>query len=110
MEIQNAKIKDVTIGFDDRDRLVVSLNLKSQNSGCHWSFKLENQIDVQRLIRLMHYTCSHEVEDLGGKIIRKVDEDNLFRGFGDPIKDKFVPVCTEEFKEITESEFKEMLK
>lgn len=110
MKIQNAKIKDVTVGFDDRDMLAVSFSLNGQYTGSQCSFNLEDPVDVQRLIKLMQYTCSYEVGDLNGKIVRKGDTGHLLRGFGHPCEDKFIPVLTEEFQEITEAEFEELSK
>ena len=110
MEITNARIKNVTVGFDDRDRLSVRMTFDGQHSCCDWGFILTNPTDVQRLIKLMNYVGAYEVDNLSGKIIRKVDSGNLVRGFGHPLKDKYVPTFTEKFKEINESEFEELLK
>lgn len=110
MKITNAKIKNVTVGFDDRDRLSASMTFDGQHVCCNCGFILTNPTDVQRLMKLMNYTGSYEVGDLSGKIIRKVDFGNFLGGFGHPIEDKFVPTLTEEFKEVNEEEFAEMLK
>ena len=110
MEITNARIKNVTVGFDDRDRLSARMSFDGQYSCCDWGFILTNPTDVQRLIKLMNYVGAYEVEDLSGKIIRKVESGNFFRGFGHPIMDKFVPTLTEDFKEINELQFEELLK
>lgn len=110
MEITNARIKNVTVGFDDRDRLSARMTFDGQHGCCDWGFILTNPTDVQRLMKLMNYTGSYEVGDLSGKIIRKVDSGNFLRGFGHPIEDKFVPTSTEEFKEVNKAEFAEMLK
>ena len=110
MRITNARIKNVTVGFDDRGWLSVMMTFEGRYRCDDWRFILTNLGDVQRLIKLLSYTESHEVEDLNGKIIRRVDFGNSLRGFGHPIEDKFVPTLTEEFKEISKSEFEELLK
>ena len=109
MEIANAIITNVKVGFDDRDRLSTWMAFESQNGCCDCGFVLENPADVQRLKTLMNYTAVYLVKDLKGKIIRKVKSDRYLRGFGHPIEDKFVPVSTKEFTEISEAEFKTML-
>lgn len=110
MEITNARIKNVTVGFDDRNRLSARITFEGYHVSCDWSFILTNPIDVQRLTKLMNYTGSYEVDDLNDKIIRKVVSENFLCGFGHPIEDKFVPTLTEEFKEINESNFEKLLK
>ena len=51
-----------------------------------------------------------KMKNLNGKIVRAVNHDCFFRGFGDPIKDKFIPAFGEELKEVTEAQFEELLK
>lgn len=109
MEIANARITNVKVGFDDRDRLSARMTFESQHGCCDWGFILSNPVDVQRLSTLMNYTDTYDVKNLNGKIIRKVDSDCFLRGFGHPIEDKFVPVSTKEFTEISEAEFETML-
>lgn len=110
MEITNARIKNVTVGLDDRDRLSARMTFEGQHGCCDWGFILTNPVDAQRLMKLMSYTGTYEVKNLNGKIVRKIDHDNFFRGFGDPIEDKFVPAFGEELKEVTEAQFEELLK
>lgn len=109
MEITNARIRNVTVGFDDNDRLSVRMTFASRHDGsCDWGFILTNPTDVQRLIKLMNYTDSYEVGELNDKIIRRVCSGHFLRGFGHPIEDKFVPTLTE-FTEVNKAEFVEML-
>lgn len=110
MRITNSRIKNVTVGLDDRDRLSARMTFEGQRGSCEWIFILANPKDVERLVNLMNYARVNEVEELDGKIVRIVDCDGLFRGFGDPIEDKFIPVFGEELKEVTEAQFEEMLK
>lgn len=110
MEINNARIKNVTVGLDDRDRLSARMTFEWQHGCCDWGFILTNPVDAQRLVMLMNYTGTYNVGTLNGQIIRKVEDDGLFRGFGHIIEDKFVPAFGEEVKEVTEAQFSEMLK
>lgn len=110
MEITNARIKNVTVGFDEWEKFSVKMELYSQHDKLDWYFILTDPTDVQRLMRLMNYTGSHEIGDLNNKIVRKVISEKIFRGIGDPIEDRFFLTLTEEFKEINESEFEELLK
>lgn len=110
MKINNARIKNVTVGLDDRDRLSVRMTFESQCGCCDWSFILTNSADAQRLVILMNYTSTYNVEELDGQIVRMVEYDSFFRGFGHPIEDKFVPAFGEEVKEVTEAQLSEILK
>ena len=110
MEVNNAIIKNVTVGLDDRDRLSARMTFEGQHGCCDWGFILTNPADAQRLVMLMNYTDTYDVKNLNGKIVRKVDHDCFFRGFGHPIEDKFVPAFGEEVKELTEAQFSELLK
>lgn len=110
MKIKNAKIQNVTVGIDDRDRLSVRMTFKGDDDmSCDWGFNLENPKDVQRLKILMEYADVDQVCKLEGKIIRVVDHGMLFSGFGHPIENKFVPCCISEVKEITDAEFRKLL-
>lgn len=109
MRILNAKIENVTVGLNDSDGLAVMFTLRWQSGCCNWEFTLANPLDIQRLTKLMNYTGSHQVKELEGKIIRKVEKGQMFQGFGHPIEDKFVSVWADEFKEITELEVKQQL-
>ena len=106
MKIINAEIKDVTVGFDARKSFSVMVGFDSQHGYCFWFFILTNPTDVQRLVKLMEYVGANNFDDLNGKIIRKVEDSaECLRGFGHPIADKFVPILTEEFKEITGQDY-----
>ena len=109
MKIHNARIKNVTVGFDDRDRLSARMTFEGQHGCFEWRFILTYNTDVQRLIKLMNYARVHAVENLNGKIIRTVIYDRIFCAFGDPIEDKFVLAFDEELKEITEAQLAEEL-
>lgn len=104
MKITNARITNLKVGFDDGNRLAVMINFESQHGCCLWSFVMSNPVDVQRLSALMNYTNTYDLNDLNGKIIRKVDLDCFMRGFGHPIEDKFVLLSEKEFSEITEAD------
>ena len=110
MEVSNAKITNVKVCFDDRGRLAARMRFETQYGCCDWGFILSNPVDVQRLSTLMNYTETYDIMQLNGKIVRKVDFDRFFRGFGHPIEDKFVPFSSKEFTEITEAEFLSNLK
>ncbi|MBE5819490.1 MAG: hypothetical protein E7310_01480 [Clostridiales bacterium] len=109
MEIINARIKNVTVGLDDRDRLAANMTFECPHGSCSWGFILTNPTDSQRLLKLLQYTGANEVNNLNGKIVRAINHDCCFAGFGDPIKDEFVPTFGEELKEVTEVQFKELL-
>ena len=110
MRIQNAKIVDVRVGFDDRDNLSARMKFKSLHSCCEWGFILSNTADVKRLCALMKYTNAYEIKELEGKIIREVDSENFFRGFGHPIEDKFVLINDGEFVEMTQENVESIVK
>ena len=110
MEIQNAIIKNVTVGLDDRDRLSAMISFESQGKLCTQGFILTNPNDTERLIKIMSYTGSSKVEQFKGKIVRVVNHDFSFQGFGNPIEDKFVPIFGDKLNEITEDQFEELLK
>lgn len=110
MEVNNARIKNVTVGLDDMDRLSARMNFESQHGCCNWEFILNYPTDAERLVKLMNYTGVDDVKNLNGKIVRVVIHGFSFRGFGDPIEDKFIPAFGEEFKEVTEAQFEELLK
>lgn len=110
MEITNARIKNVTVGLDDRDRLSARMTFECKHDCCDWGFILTNPTDAQRLVKLMNYTGVYDVKNLNGKVVRVVNHDCFFRGFGDPIEDKFIPAFGEELKEVTEAQFEELLK
>ena len=109
MKIQNVKIKNVTIGINDREKLAVTMSFEGSGGGCAWSFIMDNPTDVQRLILLMKYTEVKEVMKLEGKVIRVIVCEAFIRGFGHPIEDKFVSVILSEVMEITQAEFAEFL-
>ena len=92
MQVINAKIKNVTIGFDDRERLSVRMNFDGEATSCTWGFVLINPVQVKNLIKLMEYTEVREVKNLEGKIIRVVFKEIFLRGFGHPVDDKFIPL------------------
>ncbi len=110
MEIMNVRIEDVTAKLvgQDNDNFVVKVSLRDEYDSVDWSFRLEDQLDLQRLIKLMNYTESHQLEDLNGKIIRKVKIGSCLYGFGHPIEDKFISLLAKECKEINEAEFAKM--
>ena len=112
MEVNNAKVRNVTVGLDDLDRLSARMTFQSQLGCCDYGFILTNQTDAQRLVKLMNYTGVYDVKNLNGEIVRTVSYDNdcFPRGFGDPIEDKFIPAFGEELKEVTEAQFEELLK
>lgn len=110
MKLNNARIEDVTVGLDDLNRLSVRMTFESQSVCFNWEFILNNPTDVQRLVKLMNYTDVYDFENLNGKIVRTVMHSYAFRGFGDPIEDKFIPVFGEKLKEVTEAQFEELLK
>ena len=70
MKVNNAKIKNVTVGLDDRDRLSARMTFESQLGCCDWGFILTNPTDAQRLVKLMNYTGVYDVKNLNGKIVR----------------------------------------
>lgn len=110
MEITNARIKNVTVGLDDRDWLSARVTFEWKHGCCDRGFILTNPTDAQRLVKLMNYTGVYDVKNLNGKVVRAVNHDFSFRGFGDPIEDKFIPAFGEELKEVTEAQFEELLK
>ena len=110
MQINNARITNVTVGLDDRERLSARMTFESELGCCDWGFILTNPVDSQRLVKLMNYTGVYDVKNLNGKIVRVVNHECFFRGFGEPIEDKFIPAFGEELKEVTETQFEEILK
>ena len=108
MEVNNARIKNVTIGLDDRDRLSARMTFEYQFGCCDWGFLLTNPRDSQQLAKLMGYTGTYDAMKLNGKIVRIVFHGMYLRGFGDPIEDKFISFEDEEFKEVTEEHFVEL--
>ena len=110
MEITNAKIKDVTVCFDDWGQLSVMMSFYPLHGCYNWHSLLKNPDNVQRLTKLMTYTESNELSDLNGKIIRIVKFNNAFCGFGHLIEDKFVPCLMQNFKEVNKLKFAEMFK
>lgn len=110
MTVQNAKITNVTVGFDNRDRLTASISLKGQYDDWDLKMVLSQKDDCQYLLKLMSYTEVNGVEEMKGKIIRIVTFDNILYGFGHPIEDKFVPTTQENPTELTEAEFRKNLK
>ena len=110
MNIENIKIEDAKKGFDNRDRSVVSFSVVGDGTGTAWIFNLENPTDVKRLNKLMQYAEVNQPEHLNGKEFRAVISDNFLHGFGHPIQDKYIPISSELFQEVTEAEFAELLK
>ena len=110
MEIINVRINNATVVLDDRDRLSARMNFEAERGCVSWEFILTNSIDVQRLVKLMNYAGAYYVEGLDGKIVRIVNCASSLRGFGDPIKEKFIPTFGEQLKELTITEFEELLK
>ena len=78
------------------------MTFESQLGCCDWGFILTNPTDAQRLVKLMNYTGVYDVKNLNGKIVRTVMHDCFFRGFGDPIEDKFIPAFGERHEESLE--------
>ncbi len=110
MEVNNARIKNVTVELNDRDHLSVKLTFESQLYGYRAEFMLNNPRNDQLLVKLMKYTGVVEVKKMKNKVVRIVTHDNcFFLGFGDPIEDKFIPAFGEELKELTEAQFEELL-
>ena len=106
----NARIKNVRVGLDDRDRLSVGMSFEGQHGTCEWFFLLNDLTDVKRLEKLMAYTGVREVKALNEKIIRRVDHGRIFEGFGHPIEDKFIVAFGEKLQEITEEQLGELMK
>ena len=109
MKIANARITNVMVGFDARDGLYAKMTFETMSSACYGHFYLLNAVDAQRLSTLMDYTRTYDIKDLDGKIIRKVDLNSRMVGFGHPIEDRFVPLSTKGFIQVTENEYEKML-
>ena len=110
MRITNAIIRNVAVGINEVGSFSARMTFESQARCWTWCFILSDPIDVQRFIKLMNYVGVYEVIDLNGKVIREVDSCGFLRGFGHSIDDKFIPILTDEFMEISEKEFIELLK
>ena len=109
MESQNAIIKNVTMGLDERNNLVVSVEFAAHHFSNIYKFDLMEQMEVQRLAKLLEYAEVKNVEDLKGRMVRVMAFYKLFHGFGHPIEDKFVATFGDTFMESTEEQFKKMI-
>lgn len=110
MQINNARIRNVTVGLDDRNRLSAKITFEGHQGQSNWLyFVLTKSVDAQRLRKLMLYTGAYKIDDLNGKIVRKVEHEHCLCGFGDPIEDKFIWLEDEELKELTENQIVELL-
>ena len=110
MRITNAIIKNVAVVFDGKNKLSAIITFKASYSCYDFSFILTNPLEVQRLMKLMSYTGVNDISNLNSKIIRIATEPGYCYGFGHLIEDKFIPTFTEDFKEVSEAEFEELLK
>ena len=107
MEIYNARIKDVTVGPDERN---CSVSFDGQGFCCNWEAILTNPAEDERLRKLMQYADTYDVNKMNGKIVRIVIIDTFLRAFGDPIQDKFVPILGAEFVELAEEQLEEVIR
>ena len=94
MRITNAKIKNVSVGIDDLNRLAARMTFNGLNKCWGWSFILNRSTDINRLMKLMEYVEVHELNDLENKIVRVAEAEYFLLGFGHPIEDKFIPINT----------------
>ena len=107
MTVKNATIENVRDCINQDGKLAVKMIFKS-NRIDDISFILENSTDVKRLKKLMIYTGARSFKELEGKSILKLGS-GLCYGFGSKGKDKFVPLLTEEFMELSAKDFEELL-
>lgn len=110
MEIKDARIKDVIENSDSENGLTVDFSVRIKGGECHLGFNTKNAVDAQRLERIMEYIGSHEYSDLNGKTVRVANKNRQLQGIGHPYLDRFIPMFTEDFQQVTESKIEEMIK
>ena len=104
MKILNAKIKNVTM-----KRNVVCITFEYIYGRVYHEFDLSNRVHKKYIWTLMSYTNSERFEDLQDKIIRVIEKNHCFIGYGHPIFDKFYEIFNGEFKELNEKQIFEKL-
>lgn len=108
--IQKTTISDISVFLDDNSGyliLQVSFVPSTPPRTVH-NFVLNNPVDVQRVIKLLQYTHSRDVEELWNKEIKTAYKNHFTYGFGDLAEDKFVPFLTKELMEVSKEEILEM--
>lgn len=115
MEIVNARINNVTVGWDNQYGMSAKMSFECHFGSTNMVFKLTNQTELQRLEKLMNYAGVdvNDVNNLNGRIVRVAIYCCAIRGYGDPIEDKFIPDMPwlgEELKEVTEAQLEELRK
>ena len=106
MEIKNAKIKNVTIRLDNKERVIASMEFHERLDFTIFVFKLGNPVEVKNLKKLMEFAEVSEFKDLEGKIVRLAFRENCVMAIGHPIEDRFVDVTNtmiDTIEELTES-------
>ena len=109
MTIENAKIENVTVYFEQNTHSVFMI-LNDAPFCFECCFTLTDSADTNRLAKLMEYTKARNISDLNNNTIRLAFFQSKIQGFGHNSDDKFVPAFTKEFMELTLSEFDKMLK
>ena len=105
MEIAKATIQKVAVGIDIMNRLGADIEFVSDfGRFSHWFISSDPKSALQ-LITLMRYTGASSTCSLNNREINLIFSDNSLLGFGNPIDDKYVPLFTEEFREISMEEF-----
>ena len=102
MKIRNIKIKNASVIFDERAGWCVKVTLATSREVLDRTFVLSDEMDTQLLKILMSYTKVTSVNDLVNKTVRIVGSDGCVVGFGSYMEDKFVPIGTDGFMEVTE--------
>lgn len=92
MKIENARIIDVKavrsgeFKFDDKHKMIFTMVLETEWGNKKIEFDISQHDGMQRLIQILIFTNSYQLQDAIEHVIRIVVENDKIIAIGDPIK------------------------
>lgn len=108
MRVEKASIQNVSVGLDRLDRMIARVTFHTKRRAYKMKFVLTKDFEAQRLMKLMSFIGTYNINNMDGKIVRVVIHKESFYGFGAPIEDKFVPTFGKGLRELTMEQFVEL--
>ena len=101
MNLSLVTITNVTIRINERSQVFAHINFANQYVACEHDFLLTSITELKRIEALMKYTNTpDDITLLTGKMVRIIT-DNFLRYIGSATEDKFFPIASKNFVELT---------
>ena len=101
MNVSLVTITNVAIRINEQNQIFAHINFANPYVACEHDFLLTRISELKRIEALMRYTNTPEdFMFLTGKTVRIIT-DNFLRFIGSATEDKFFPVASQEFTELT---------